>query len=222
MIQLTLSNLKLEDLKPYFQLQEKSIAAYEWTNIESIFLTERETIQIQEIVSHLINHDTVLMNEATIWARAIYPLLLLAEQRDIEAWAEVSLYGKYNQVELLGIADGVLGKSIAGRIESPYLVIIEAKKGIEAANPVFQLYGELLAAAYQNWTHDHKPQQEIFGCYTIGDTWKFLRAEIEGFETDKPILRVEYSREYVEKLEAEQIFKLLKRIIANYVELTKS
>jgi hypothetical protein len=221
MIQLSLSNLKLEDLKPYFNLQEKSIAAYDWTKVDSVLLTERETLQIQEIVSHLINHDTVLMNEATIWARAIYPLLLLAEQAEIEAWAEVSLYGKYNQVELFGIADGVLGKSIAGRIESPYLVVIEAKKGIEASNLVFQLYGELLAAAYQNWTNDRNPQQEVFGCYTIGDTWKFLRAEIEGFETDKPTLRVEYSREYVEKLEAEQIFKLLKRIITNYIQITK-
>jgi hypothetical protein len=162
------------------------------------------------------------MNEATIWSRAIYPLLLLAEQGEIEAWAEVSLYGKYNKVELFGIADGVLGKSIAGRIESPYLIVIEAKKGIEAANPVFQLYGELLAAAYQNWVNDQQPQQEIFGCYTIGDTWKFLRAEVEGFEEDLPTLRVEFSREYVEKLEAETIFKILKKIVGHSIKLTSS
>lgn len=216
MRQLALSNLKLEDLKSYFHLQENSIAAYEWTIVNSVVLTERETRQIQEIVFHLTNHDTALMNEATIWARAIYPLLLLAETGDIEAWAEVNLYGKYNQVELLGTADGLLGKSIAGRIESPYLIVVEAKKGIEASNPVFQLYGELLAAAYQNWIYNQELKQQVFGAYTIGDTWKFLRAEVEGFEEDKPTLRVESSREYVEKLEAESIFKILKTIVRNY------
>ena len=221
MVQLTLSNLKLEDLKPCIHLHENPVSSYEWTIVDAVSLTEREVIQLSEITSHLINHDTALMNEATIWSRAIYPLLLLAEQEGIEAWAQVSLYGKYNKLELFGTADGVLGKSIAGRLESPYLIVIEAKKGIEAANPVFQLYGELLAAAYQNWTNDRQPRQEIFGCYTIGDMWKFLRAEVEGFEEDRPTLRVEYSREYVEKLEASHIFKILKTIVANYLT-TKS
>lgn len=221
MSKLALSNLTLEDLKSLIKLQEHRIAAYEWTKVDAIVITDRERRQLQEITSHLVNHDTALMNEATIWSRAIYPLLLLAEQADIEAWAEVSLYGKFNQVELFGTADGVLGKSVAGRIESPYLIVIEAKKGIEAANPVFQLYGQLLAAAYQNWLNNHHPQQEVFGCYTIGDTWKFLKAEIKGIEDDLPTLSVEFSREYVEKLEAETIFKMLKKIVNHYVNLSE-
>jgi hypothetical protein len=102
MVQLTLSNLKLEDLKTYVQLQERPIAPYPWTQVENIQLTERETRQIEDITSRLLNHDTALMNEATIWSRAIYPLLLLAEQGEIEAWAEVSFVGQFQQFEVGG------------------------------------------------------------------------------------------------------------------------
>ncbi|MEM8638099.1 MAG: hypothetical protein AAGG51_04650 [Cyanobacteria bacterium P01_G01_bin.54] len=216
--QLNFSQLTLADLKPLIHLQEKAIAPYPWTHVDAVELTAREVNQIHEICSHLINHDTALMNEATIWSRAIYPLLLLAEQDDIAAWAEVSLQADYPNFKLAGIVDGILGRSIAGRVESPYLVVIEAKKGIESENPVFQLYGQLLAAAYQNWQNNQKSTQEIYGCYTIGDTWKFLRAQVSGLETERPSLRVESSREYVEKLEAELIFKLLKRIVAQYLQ----
>ncbi|MEM8639367.1 MAG: hypothetical protein AAGG51_11200 [Cyanobacteria bacterium P01_G01_bin.54] len=132
----------------------------------------------------------------------------------------MNLQADYPNFKLSGVVDGVLGKSIAGRIESPYLVIIEAKKGIEAENPVFQLYGQLLAAAYQNWQNNQQPTQEIYGCYTIGDTWKFLRVQVSDLETDRPCLNVESSHEYVEKLEAELIFKLLKRIVAQYLAVT--
>ncbi|MGB0563826.1 MAG: hypothetical protein ACPGVO_18805 [Spirulinaceae cyanobacterium] len=215
--QLNFSQLNLARLKPLIQLQEKAIAPYAWTQVDSVELTPREVNQIQEICSHLINHDTALMNEATIWSRAIYPLLLLAEQGDIAAWAEVSLQADYPSFKLSGVVDGVLGKSIAGRVESPYLVVIEAKKGIEAEKLGFQLYGQLLAAAYQNWQNDQQPKQEIYGCYTIGDTWKFLRAQVSDIDTERPSFKVESSREYVEKLEAPSIFKLLKRIVAQYL-----
>jgi hypothetical protein len=96
-------------------------------------------------------------------------------------------------------------------------VVVETKKGVEGQNPVFQLYGQLLAAAYLNWVNDPCPQQEIFGCYTIADTWKFVRAELEGIETERPTMRLEYSREYSEKYDAETILKILKSIVAKHV-----
>lgn len=80
------------------------------------------------------------MNEATIWARGIYPLLLLAEQGNIEAWAGVAMRATYPQFEIEGIADGVLGKCVSGFIETPYLIVVEAKRGLEAPNRVYQLY----------------------------------------------------------------------------------
>jgi len=153
--------------------------------------------QLQYIKSHLINYDTQLMNQSTLWARAIYPLLLLAEHGNIQSWCEVPLHAQYVQFEIESIADGVLAKTVAGRIETPYLIVVETKKGIEGQNPVFQWYGQLLAAAHLNFENDGQPTQEIFSCYTIANTWKFVRTEVKEMESDRPLLRVEYStREY--------------------------
>jgi hypothetical protein len=215
MKKLILSKLSLAELKEVINLYEGKVAVYAWTQVESIFLTDYELARIQDIQVHLWNEDTHLMNEATIWARAIYPLLLLAERDTIRAWAGVPLQACYPQFEIDGIADGVLGNVVVGRMETPYLIVVETKKGTENQTPVFQLYGQLLAAAYLNWLNNAKSQQEIFGCYTIADIWKFVRAEIYDINTDKPTMRLEYSREYTEKLEAELILKILKMIVAN-------
>lgn len=47
----------------------------------------------------------------------------------------------------------------------------------------------------------------------VGDSWQFVRAEVAEMDTERPRLTVEYSREYVEKLEAETILKILKGIV---------
>lgn len=213
---LTLASLSLQEIKKFVQLIEGRVGTYDWNNVEDLTVTPHEQQQLIEVRSHLINRDTTLMNEATIWSRAIYPLLLLAESNDIEAWAEIPLSAQYPTFTLEGIADGVLGRNVAGRLEVPYLVVVEAKRGIDAPTPVYQLYGQLLAAARLNWELTPQNSVEIFGCYTIADTWKFLRAEIENVDTEQPIMHLEYSREYVEKLETETIFKILKTIVARY------
>lgn len=218
MEKLVLSKLSLAELREVIHLQEGRIAPYPWTQVDSIPVSDHELRRIQDIQSHLWNEDTHLMNEATIWSRGIYPLLLLAERGSIRAWAAVPLQAHYPHFEIDGIADGVLGEVVVGRMESPHVVVVETKKGIENQTPVFQLYGQLLAAAYLNGLHDGKPKQEIFGCYTIADIWKFVRAEIDGMDADKPTMRLEYSREYMEKLESETILKILKGILAKFAD----
>jgi len=209
----TFAAISLDDLKSFIHLYEGFIGNYEWNQTDSIVLTEHEQQRVTEVSAYLLNHDTTLMNEATVWGKAIFPLLILAEQNNIEAWAEVTLKAQYKTFELEGVVDGVLGKSAIGRIEAPYLVVLEAKKGLDAQNPVYQLYGQILTAAHLNWELNGNDCQEIFGCYTIGDTWKFIRAEISEITSNRPVLKTEYSREYVEKLEAATILKLLKSIV---------
>jgi hypothetical protein len=213
MTSLILSKISLADLRNLVVIREQGVANYEWLQVDQVQIDEAENRRLKDIQSHLLNYQTHLMNEATIWSRAIYPLLLLAEKPPIQAWAEVALTAHYKNFDLDGMADGVLGKCVAGYIEAPYLVVVEAKRGLEAQNPQFQLYGQLLAAARINWETDHRLPQEIYGCYTIADTWTFIRGEITDIETDKPIMQVEASREYAEKLEAEIILKILKRIV---------
>jgi hypothetical protein len=213
----TFSSITLADLKRLVNLKEGRIANYPWTQVETLPLTAIEQSYLQFVQAGLLHCDTHLMNEATIWARGIYPLLRLAEQDDIQACAGVPLAAQYPQFELDGVADGVLGKVVAGRVESPYLVVVETKRGVEGQNPVFQLYAQLLAAAHLNWEANQMTIQEIFGCYTIADSWKFMRAEVEGIDTELPTLRIEGSREYTEKMEIDTIFKILRNIVSKHV-----
>ena len=214
------STLSLPILKQWVNLNEYGMADYNWLNVEAISLSEIEQQELQHLKSKLKTSRLHLMNEATIWARGIYPLLSLAEQGNIQAWASVAMYAKYPQFEIEGIADGVLGKCVSGFIESPYVIVVEAKRGLEAQNPLYQLYGQLLVAAHLNWENDQKEPQEIFGCYTIADSWSFIRAEIERMNADQPIMRIEFSGEYAEQYDAETIVRILKGIVSKYVKLS--
>jgi hypothetical protein len=216
MQKLTFSTVTLERLRQVVNLQERD-ASEIWLASGSIELGDREKLQVEIIKSYLIHEKLHLLNEATLWARAIYPLLLIAEKMSIRAWSEVPLSATYNQFELDGIADGVMGYSVAGRLEMPYLVVVETKRGIENQNPIFQLYAQLLAAARLNWEAERGPVQEVFGCYTIADSWTFVRAEVSEIDSDRPTLKVESSQEYSEKSDAEMILKVLKSIVAKRV-----
>jgi len=206
------SDININEIKQCVELIEDA-PVYNWDDTAAIILNEREIWLIKEIVDRIYDLPIHLLNEATIWARAIYPLLLLSETKTIRIWSELLLSCQYQNFSLEGIVDGVLGKTYSGRMDEPYLVVIEAKRGIEANNPVAQSYAQLLTAARLNWEQDQKYLQVIFGCYTIADSWTFIRAEIEKIETNKPVMRVTTSREYVEKLEAEQIARILKHIV---------
>ena len=221
MQKLTFSTVTLALLRQVVNLQERD-ASEIWSASAEIQLSDRERLQLEIIQSYLIHEKLHLLNEATLWARAIYPLLLIAEKTGIRAWSEVPLSAVYSQFEVDGIADGVMGYSVAGRLEMPYLVVVKTKRGVENQNPIFQLYAQFLAAARLNWEGDslqdskaeRAPMQEIFGCYTIADSWTFVRAEVSEIESDRPTLKVESSQEYSEKSDAETILKVLKSIVA--------
>ncbi|MEO0536237.1 MAG: hypothetical protein AAF215_20475 [Cyanobacteria bacterium P01_A01_bin.123] len=219
MKQLLFSNLTLADLKPLVEINDRGVGKRDWMQVDGVSLTDNEQRQLQDVQSRLVNYRTQLMNEATVWARAIYPLLVLAERDFVQAWAEVALKASYPTFEVSGIVDGVLGKGLSGEIEAPYLVVLEAKRGIEAQNPQYQLYGQLLAAARMNWELDRGDPQAVFGCYTVADIWTFVRAEVIGMESDRPVLHLESSREYSEKLEAETILKILKQIVTQKLDI---
>lgn len=217
-----ISSLSLVDIESIVTIAEVSGESFTWEDISQIELTEAEHYDVNLLQKRLQNTQVHLFNEATIWARAIYPLLLLAERENIQVWAEVALRGQYPQFEMEGIADGVIGRSIVGRITTPYLVMIATKRGVEAQNPIFQLYGELLAAAWMNWKQNNAAVQQIFGCYTITDSWTFLRAEVSQIDSDRPLLSIECSREYNERLETATILKLLKQIVGRQIQSSTS
>jgi hypothetical protein len=215
---LKLGTVTKSDLRRFIALTEQGIADYEWSVLHNITLTEDEIIQLKFLQTHLFAVQVHLLNEATIWSRAIYPLLLLAEQPKIQVWSQVSLSAQYAHFGLDGVADGVIGRCVADTIEAPYFVVVEAKRGLEGQNPLAQLYGQMLAIAALNFQENQQDAQEVFGCYTIADNWTFMRGLVTQIEAENPALVVESSREYTMKWEAETIAKLLKQIVARVIE----
>ena len=181
-------------------------------------LTPAENAQIDYLKSILRERDLVVMNEATLWARAIYPFLVLAERSYVQAWSGISLKAIYLTFQLEGEVDGALAPAAAGKPQAPYFIVHEAKRGVHASDPQVQLYGEMLAAAWLNWKSNaetpSKGLQEIFGCYTVSESWTFVRGIVDGIETEKPTFTVDSSRVYDGLFEAECIVQILKAIVA--------
>ena len=95
----------------------------------------------------------------------------------------------------------------------PYLIVHEAKRGVNSSDPQIQLYGEMLAAAWLNWKgqtetpseNRSEDVQEIFGCYTVSESWTFVHGIVGCIETEKPTLTVKFSRVYNGLFEAEGV-----------------
>ena len=213
------SQLTEETLETLVTLNEKYILPAEWEKMQ-VALTPEESRRLDDIKLTLRHRHLLTMNEATLWARAIYPLLVLAEREHIQAWSSVPLKASYPTFALEGEADGALAPALGGQIRPPYLIVHEAKRGIQAPEPQFQLYGEMLAAGWLTWKRKGEPliEQEIFGCYTVNDSWAFVRGAVSDIETEKPTLTIEFSPVYNGVWDAEHIVQLLKFIVAKHLE----
>lgn len=196
-----------------------------WQQLEEVTLSETEQIVLNYIIKGVVNERPSIMNEATLWARLNYPLLQLAETEQIHAWSEISIRADLSHVTLHGIIDGVLGYTLAGMLQMPWLVIVEAKKGLENKDPRNQLYGQILAAAFLNQKSQSRSEETtatdtgekvLYGCYTVADDWTFIRGKITDLETARPVMRLAFSREYAGRLEAKTILGILKSIIRAY------
>jgi hypothetical protein len=183
-----------------------------WDELGRRDLDEHDRVALRLLTEKILQYKTQRLNEATLWARAIYPLLALAERDPILAWAAVPLAASFDGVEIRGEADGALASSVDEEIGLPYLVVVEAKRGVGARDPMAQLLGAMLCAARTNERAGH-PAGEMFGCYTIADVWTFLRGRLD-WSQPKPVMSVLSSREYMEKTEAATILSILESIVA--------
>ena len=211
------SQLSEETLRTLVTLDIQVGISERWKQMQQEDLTPAEVTQIDYFKSILRERDLVVMNEATLWSRAIYPLLVLAEQSYIQAWSGIALKATYPNFQLEGEADGALAPAAGGKPQTPYFIVHEAKRGIHASDPQIQIYGEMLAAAWLNWKSSEatpKDTEEVFGCYTVSESWTFVRGTVDGIETEKPRLTVDFSRVYNGVFEAECIVQILKAIVA--------
>ncbi len=186
-----------------------------WDELARRELPESDRAAIRLVTDKLLYYRAQRVNEATIWSRAIYPLLVLAERGSIRAWSVVPLAARFDDVELRGEADGALAASIDEEVGMPYLVVIEAKRGIAGSDPMPQLLGAMLCSARLNEEGGH-PGHEVFGCYTIADVWTFVHGRVD-FAQPRPAMSVTVSREYAEKIEAETIVAILESVVGKYL-----
>ena len=210
------SELTEETLDSLVTLHEKIGVSEAWAQMQ-ITLTAEEGKRIDIFRADLEELELIAMNEATLWSRVVYPLLVLAEQEHIRAWAGVPLKATYATFQLEGEADGALAPCILGRMRQPYFLVHETQPGVNAPDPLYHLLGEMLAAAWLNWKKDANPEPEIFGCYTVAASWAFVRGVVGEMDSEKPTFAVEKSRTYDGVSDAERIVQILKAIVAKHL-----
>jgi hypothetical protein len=208
--------LTIPELRSLASFTERGLHPQPWEDLAKGDLSEEERRQVAYVSQGLRRFQPSLVNEATVFGRAILPLLLLAEAEGVQAMADVSLEARFGEVELAGSADAALGRAVAGELVAPFLVLVEAKRGVEGSHPVPQLYGEMLAAACLNAQESGRPSQTIYGCYTVADSWTFVQMLAESLDTPHPGIRVTSSPEISEKTEAVVIATILKSIVAEH------
>jgi hypothetical protein len=207
-----LEDLNAVTLPEVAEVRHEPMQTGVWEELARRDLGERDRLALGLLVERLLNYKTVRANEATLWARAIYPLLVLAERGDVRAFSQITLAGTFDGVEIHGEVDGALASSIDEDPGLPYLVVVEAKRGISGTDPMGQLLGAMLCAARLN-DLGGQPAQEIYGCYTVADLWTFLRGRFD-WSQPKPVMTVLSSREYLERVEAPTILAILESIVA--------
>jgi hypothetical protein len=203
-------------------------AAEPWSSLAKTPLTDQERADLDALRRRLAFTSTSRANEATLWARAIYPLLMVAEVDDVRAWSQVALSvvvrgaglrGLGDEpLRLHGIVDGALAVDAAGQPVAPFFLVVEAKRALDAVDPLPQLQGAMLTVALQRLEDQPDRAHDVFGCFTIGDAWTFVRGRFaRGVDADgRGEVGADYhpSRELSEHAEADTIASILKAVVA--------
>src|ERR1700679_3093669 len=79
-----------------------------WDELARKAISQADRAALKLVTDKLFYFNTHRANEATVWGRAIYPVLVLAERGGIIAFSVVPLRGDFDGVELRGEADGAL------------------------------------------------------------------------------------------------------------------
>jgi hypothetical protein len=208
------TQVTIEDVRSIVALDDGGLQRSPWDEHARAELTPEEQRMVDYVSADLRRFQPSLVNDATVFARSIYPLLVLAERDGAQALAGVSLAASVGDVELVGVADGAIGRPFAGEVKAPFLVVVEAKRGVEGINPVAQLYAELLTAALLNAQETGRASQRLYGCYTVADSWTFVEMSATALDSPRPSVVVVTSPELSEKTEATTIARTLKSLVA--------
>lgn len=193
-----------------------------WDALEATPVPPQRARELEVVLGWLRGFDAVTANESTLWARAIYPMLVLAEEERVRAWSQVAVRAALGDVELAGVVDGVLAREgvAGGQATTPFLLVVETKRGIDSTDPRPQLLAALLVSieAERARGGGGGGAVERFGCFTVGDTWKFVR--VVETRTEAPpgrAMAVSWSRPFTERLESPAVLAVLHGIVAREI-----
>src|SRR5215475_9013250 len=78
-------------------IRDEPVQPAVWEELARKELGERDRLALGIFTEKLLYYKTQRVNEATIWARAIYPLLMLAEKGKVRAWSLVPLAATFGE-----------------------------------------------------------------------------------------------------------------------------
>lgn len=218
----TLAQIDETQLNALVKLVGPADEAPLWSALEKTPLLAKRVQELDVVRSWWSDFDAVTANDSTLWSRAIYPLLVLSEEERVRAWSQVPLRATldvgHGPVELVGVVDGALAREgvVGGTAVPPFLLVVENKRGIDATDPRLQLLAAVLASieAERAQSETTLDAVERFGCFTVGDTWKFLHA-VERVSEKEPrrVMSIGWSRAFSERLEAAAILATLRGIV---------
>lgn len=203
-----LSSITRSDLAQIADVVDADISDEPWATFEKSALSADDHQQIALVLRRYRGTHVSLINEATLWSRLVYPLLLIAERDSIKAWAEVPISAQIGEAEIQGVVDGALAAGGSDAPATPLLLIVEAKRGTEATNPVPPLHAALLCVGWNETQMRGAPEHLGYGCFTIADNWTFVEARVRAGKGARPRLSLRSSREYSERLEAHLILSI--------------
>ena len=172
-------------------------------------ISEPDQVMLQRLQQHSIENSAV-WNEQELVVNFIGPLFSLVNfskfysfnffsQRSIEA----VLTGIHNDIKLSGEPDGIVATGYR-EPRVPMFAFSEYKRQID---PNGDPAGQCLAAMLVGQALNEKPQP-LYGCYVIGDTWRFLVLEGQEYTISPP-----YSTVLDQIFDILRILKALKQII---------
>ncbi|MDM8518504.1 hypothetical protein QUF64_00550 [Anaerolineales bacterium HSG6] len=156
-----------------FQLEEvfESSTLDAWLKQSNVMITEFETQNLEKL-QYLLSLNVKHWNESELLQNFIAPLFVLADfstNKQFSLFAERRFGGIVDEVMLAGQPDGMIASGFR-EPEKPYFCFQEYKRETDPeGDPAGQCLAAMLVAQEIN-----QHQIPIYGCYVIGELWRFV------------------------------------------------
>jgi hypothetical protein len=216
MVTLTLSTLDMQTISSQAgHVRVLPVSDEPWEKWERVLAPSEVQRGVDDLLARLRRFNTARANEATLWSRVIYPLMELAERGDVMAWSQVTVSAQHptRDLAIAGVIDGAFARDDLGQPGAPYFLVVEAKRGIDASDPLPQVVGAMFAAAMTQLEKRNPATHEMYGAFVVTDKWTFLRGVLAMDVAGTLSMELTPSREYAVRHESPAIVAVMSAII---------